>query len=59
MAYPKSVDDCFLNANVNRFPVEDALIHKSRLLEEGRPGKLVDIYQIENKKLGIDLVKRY
>lgn len=52
MAYPKSVDDCFLNANVNRFPVEDALIHKSRLLEEGRPGKLVDIYQIENKKIG-------
>lgn len=52
MAYPKSVDDCFLNANVNRFPVEDALIHKSRLLEEGRPGKLVDIYQIEDKKIG-------
>lgn len=52
MAYPKNVDDCFLNANVNRFPVEDALIHKSRLLEEGRPGKLVDIYQIENKKIG-------
>lgn len=52
MAYPKTIDDCFLNANVNRFPVEDALIHKSRLLEEGRPGKLVDIFQKEGKKLG-------
>lgn len=51
MAYPLSIDDCFLNSNVNRFPVEDALIHKNRLLEEGRPGKLVDIYQIENKKM--------
>lgn len=52
MAYPKTIDDCFLNANVNRFPIEDALIHKSRLLEEGRPGKLVDIFQKEGKKLG-------
>lgn len=52
MAYPLTVDDCFLNANVNRFPVEDALIHKSRLLEEGRPGMLVDIYQIEGMRMG-------
>src|SRR5699024_8014154 len=37
MAFPLSIDDCFLNTNVNRFPVEDALKHKSRLLEEGRP----------------------
>ena len=41
MAFPLSIDDCFLNTNVNRFPVEDALKHKSRLLEEGRPGKTV------------------
>lgn len=52
MAFPLSIDDCFLNTNVNRFPVEDALKHKSRLLEEGRPGKTVDIYQIDGKKMG-------
>lgn len=52
MAFPLSVDDCFLNTNVNRFPVEDALKHKSRLLEEGRPGKTVDIYQIDGMKMG-------
>lgn len=52
MAYPLSIDDCFLNTNVNRFPVEDALKHKSRLLEEGRPGKTVDIYQIDGMKMG-------
>lgn len=52
MAFPLSIDDCFLNTNVNRFPVEDALKHKSRLLEEGRPGKTVDIYQIDGMKVG-------
>lgn len=52
MAFPLSIDDCFLNTNVNRFPVEDALKHKSRLLEEGRPGKIVDIYQIDGMKMG-------
>lgn len=52
MAYPLTIDDCFLNTNVNRFPVEDALIHKSRLLEEGRPGKIVDIYKIGSNKIG-------
>lgn len=52
MAFPLSIDDCFLNTNVNRFPVEDALIHKSRLLEEGRPGKTVDIYQADGMKMG-------
>lgn len=56
MAFPLSIDDCFLNTNVNRFPVEDALKHKSRLLEEGRPGKTVDIYQIDGMKWGIILV---
>ena len=50
MAFPLSIDDCFLNTNVNRFPVEDALKHKSRLLEEGRPGKTVDMYQIDGLK---------
>lgn len=52
MAFPLSIDDCFLNTNVNRFPVEDALKHKSHLLEEGRPGKTVDIYQIDGMKMG-------
>lgn len=52
MAFPLSIDDCFLSTNVNRFPVEDALKHKSRLLEEGRPGKTVDIYQIDGMKMG-------
>lgn len=52
MAYPLTVDDCFLSTKVNRFPVEDALIHKSRLLESGRPGKAVDIYQMDGKRLG-------
>lgn len=52
MAYPLTIDDCFLNTNVNRFPVEDALIHKSRLLEEGRRGKAVDIYKIGSNKIG-------
>lgn len=52
MAFPLSIDDCFLNTNVNRFPVEDVLKHKSRLLEEGRPGKTVDIYQIDGMKMG-------
>lgn len=52
MAFPLSIDDCFLNTNVNRLPVEDALKHKSRLLEEGRPGKTVDIYQIDGMKMG-------
>lgn len=52
MAFPLSIDDCFLNTNVNRFPVEDALKHKSRLLEEGRPGKTVDIYQMDGMKMG-------
>ena len=52
MAFPLSIDDCFLNTNVNRFPVEDALKHKSRLLEEGRPGKTVDIYQVDGMKMG-------
>lgn len=52
MAFPLSIDDCFLTTNVNRFPVEDALKHKSRLLEEGRPGKTVDIYQIDGMKMG-------
>lgn len=52
MAFPLSIDDCFLNTNVNRFPVEDALKRKSRLLEEGRPGKTVDIYQIDGMKMG-------
>ena len=52
MAFPLSIYDCFLNTNVNRFPVEDALKHKSRLLEEGRPGKTVDIYQIDGMKMG-------
>lgn len=52
MAYPLTIDDCFLNTNVNRFPIEDALIHKSRLLEEGRPGKIVDIYKIGSNKIG-------
>lgn len=52
MAFPLSIDDCFLNTNVNRFPVEDALKHKSRLLEEGRPGKTVDVYHIDGMKMG-------
>lgn len=52
MAFPLSIDDCFLNTNVNRFPVEDALKHKSRLLEEGRPGKTVDIYQTDGMEMG-------
>lgn len=52
MAFPLSIDDCFLNTNVNRFPVEDTLKHKSRLLEEGRPGKTVDIYQTDGMKMG-------
>lgn len=52
MSFPLSIDDCFLNTNVNRFPVEDALKHKSRLLEEGRPGKTVDIYQTDGMKMG-------
>lgn len=52
MAFPLSIDDCFLNTNVNRFPVEDALKHKSCLLEEGRPGKTVDIYQTDGMKMG-------
>lgn len=52
MAFPLSIDDCFLNTNVNRFPVEDALKHKSRLLEEGRPGKTVDIHQVDGMKMG-------
>lgn len=52
MAFPLSIDDCFLNTNVNRFPVEDALKYKSRLLEEGRPGKTVDIYQTDGMKMG-------
>lgn len=52
MAFPLSIDDCFLNTNVNRFPVEDALKHKSRLLEEGRPGKTVDIHQTDGMKMG-------
>lgn len=52
MAYPLTIDDCFLNTNVNRFPVEDALIHKSRLLEEGGRGKVVDIYKIGSNKIG-------
>lgn len=52
MAFPLSIDDCFLNTNVNRFPVEDALKHKSRLLEEGRPGKTIDIYQTDGMKMG-------
>lgn len=52
MAFPLSIDDCFLNTNVNRFPVEDALKHKSRLLEEGRSGKTVDIYQTDGMKMG-------
>lgn len=52
MAFPLSIDDCFLNTNVNRFPVEDALKHKSRLLEDGRPGKTVDIYQTDGMKMG-------
>lgn len=56
MAFPLSIDDCFLNTNVNRFPVEDALKHKSRLLEEGRPGKTVDIYQTDGMKMGYHLV---
>ena len=52
MAFPLSIDDCFLNTNVNRFPVEDALKHKNRLLEEGRPGKTVDIYQADGMRMG-------
>ena len=52
MAYPLTIDDCFLNQNVNRFPVEDALIHKNRILEEGRTGKLVDVYQVDGKRMG-------
>lgn len=52
MAFPLSVDDCFLNTNVNRFPVEDALKHKNRLLEEGRPGKTVDVYQTDGMRMG-------
>ena len=52
MAYPLTIDDCFLNAAVNRFPVEDATIHKNRLLEQGRPGQLVDVFQLEGKKMG-------
>lgn len=52
MAFPLSIDDCFLNTNVNRFPVEDALKHKNRLLEEGRPGKTVDIYQTDGMRTG-------
>lgn len=52
MAFPLSVDDCFLNANVNRFPVEDALRHKNMLIESGRPGKMVDVYQTDGMKIG-------
>lgn len=52
MAYPLTIDDCFLNAAVNRFPIEDATIHKNRLLEQGRPGQLVDVFQLEGKKMG-------
>lgn len=52
MAFPLTVDDCFLNQNVNRFPVEDALLHKNRILEEGREGKLVDIYQVDGQRMG-------
>lgn len=52
MAYPLTPDDCFLQTHVNRFPVEDALIHKNRLLEEGRSGKQVDIFQMDGKRMG-------
>lgn len=52
MAYPLTPDDCFLKTNVNRFPVEDALIHKNRILEQGRIGKAVDIFQMDGKRMG-------
>lgn len=58
MAYPLTVDDCFLNSNINRFPIEDAMIKKSRILEEGRPGKTVDIYQIDNNKIGYNFSEK-
>lgn len=52
MAFPLSKDDCFLNSNVNRFPIDDAQILLNRLLETGRPGKKVEIFQLDGKRMG-------
>ena len=52
MAYPLTIDDCFLNTNVNRFPIEDAAKHKNELLENGRVGKVVDVYKLAGNKMG-------
>ena len=52
MAYPLTIDDCFLNTNVNRFPIEDAAKHKNELLEIGRVGKVVDVYKLAGNKMG-------
>lgn len=52
MAYPLTIDDCFLNTNVNRFPIEDAAKHKNELLENGRVGKIVDVYKLAGNKMG-------
>lgn len=51
MAYPLTIDDCFLNTRVNRFPVEDAVKHKNELLEEGGRGKRVDVVKLVGNRM--------
>lgn len=53
MFYPLSIDDCFLNAASNKFPVDLAIKHKNDLLESNRRhGLLAEVYLESGNKMG-------
>lgn len=49
MYYPQEVDDIFLNEDTNIFDIESAKRQKSRLLQQGKTGIPVILFQDENK----------
>lgn len=52
MFYPLDPDDCFANANVNRYPVDLAVIRKRELQNKGQQGVLADVWLNQDKTLG-------
>lgn len=52
MFYPLDPDDCFANSNVNRYPIDLAVIRKRELQNKGQQGVLADVWLNQDRTLG-------
>lgn len=52
MYYPTDPDDCFANSNINRYPVDLAVIRKRELENKGNHGILADVWLNDDRTLG-------